>query len=227
MPGSSSSESESKGMYQFIIKFTLLPCWKNNNALFNLWLCKPHEASSHTCSFSINLKLFVLAGRKFQKVNTLNYVNSAQVIRAASLYKTHVGCWENTSEAQVKRCMIVNNSLMRVVQGWFNHSILCDFETRVLRMVRAIYRMRFATWNLDLAFSRFCFHQTLFLGLEQVIKDYPTCLFLRFEKQNFCTTLFGLPELSSTIMHMVKLESYHWLFWMSVMKVVQGYFCDV
>ena len=26
VPGSSSSESESKGMYQFIIKFTLLPC---------------------------------------------------------------------------------------------------------------------------------------------------------------------------------------------------------
>ena len=33
MRGSSSSESESKGMNQFIIKFTLLACQENSNAI--------------------------------------------------------------------------------------------------------------------------------------------------------------------------------------------------
>lgn len=57
VPGSSSSESKSKGTYNVCIARMM------REQQCPLSLCKPHEASSHTCSqdfdFRLNLKLFV------------------------------------------------------------------------------------------------------------------------------------------------------------------------
>ena len=58
--------------------------------------------------------------------------------------------------------------------SWFYHSILPDFETQVLRMIRVVYAewSRYSICKIEprLDHSRFFFLQTLFLAQEQVLK---------------------------------------------------------
>ena len=76
--------------------------------------------------------------------------------------------------------------------SWIFHSVLRDFETQVLRMVRIVYGewLRHAICNMEpwLSHSRVCFLQTLFLmhKVEQVIKKSILLSYFRdLGKRNF------------------------------------------
>ena len=55
--------------------------------------------------------------------------------------------------------------------SWFYHSILRDFETQVLWMVRVVYReWRFAIWSLDLAIRDFASFKHCFQCMNRCLK---------------------------------------------------------